>query len=129
MHHEQSQELYVSIREPIEIRRNLLESSKDIIETLKRFQNISGLKDKKLNEINNLKSDVRDINRLLSKLRGGLPKTKLKFEAVQETEKQKGHEKKAQTESKAEKPKKELTEIEKLEKELEEIESKLNEIS
>ncbi len=127
-----SEEVFVAIRDPIEIRRDILECSKEVIDSLKKFQNLERLKAEKFKEINSLRAIIRDISRKISKLKSAMPKTKIRLETSKAKEEKKT-EQEEQQEEKEEKPvevkKKPATEIDKLEFELSEIESKLNELS
>lgn len=130
MNNEPSSDVYVAIREPLDVRKRLLESSRDIITSLQKFKRLEELRAERHSEIAVLRSDVRELNRLLSNLRTHMPKTKLKSEAMKEILKAKRPAVKeepvvSQTEKQKVVPK-HLSEVEKLEKELDEIESKLN---
>ena len=126
-HH--SNDLFAGIREPIEIRRNILESSKDVIESLKKFQRFESLRNARHKEAAHLRQTVVDLNRLLSRLRAKLPKAKLKLEAVREVLKPKKIEAPLPQEQNTDAPKKQASEVDRLQSELDEIEAKLNELS
>ncbi len=126
-----SDEVFVAIRDSVNLRRDILECSRDIIGSLKKYQNLERLKTEKFNGINQLRSIIRDINRTISKLKGTLPKTKLKIVLPQQKQEKKAKEQEMSDvkEKKSEQPqetKKKLTEVDKLEAELSEIESRLN---
>ncbi|MEM3127160.1 MAG: hypothetical protein QW331_03785 [Candidatus Woesearchaeota archaeon] len=136
--------LFVEIRGPVEVRRNILEATRDVVQHLQRYERFKQVREEKAVEIAKLKTNIKDINRLIGKLRSALPKTKLRIKMHEEVaaveqrqkeleEKRKKAEKKAKKEEKKVEPeqpkKKELSEIEKLEKELGEIEGRLNKLS
>lgn len=111
--------LFVGISGGNELRRDVLECSKGILETLKEHEKFKSLREEKIKLVRKFKDDVKGISRLISSLRGYLPKVKevgIKKPVVKE-ERTKA--------VKVDVPK-ERNEIEKLEKELSEIESKLS---
>ncbi len=135
---------FVGIRDPVEVRRNLLESTRDVVQTLQRFERFKQVRDEKQQEVAGLREQVKEINRLVNKLKSSLPKTKLRIKlheeaAVAEKKRKELEEKKAAGKKKEEKQivkkeeqlpaKRELTEIEKLERELGEIEGRLSNLS
>jgi len=69
---------YVGLRDPTEVRRNLLESSKDIVVFLKTYENFKQVRIQKIEEINKLKGQIQQIAKLINKLRRELPKTRLR---------------------------------------------------
>ncbi|MFH1641582.1 MAG: hypothetical protein ABIC04_01650 [Nanoarchaeota archaeon] len=109
---------FVNVDGSDELRRKLLESSRSIIEVLKNYERFKSANREKQKEIEDLKLKIRQISRLLLKLKSSLPILKLKSPV---------------TEIKSE-PKKTLakmpkSELDKLEMELDEIESKLGTLS
>ena len=135
----QEEIFYVGIKDPIEARRNILESTKDSIQILQRLAKFKALRAEKSAVINRLREDLRELNKLVNRLRTELPKTKLRvrLEEHEKLEASKEYAEKtvaeitarkallASKKKEAEKPKKEMTEIEKLESELGNIEQKL----
>ena len=133
---EESNELFfVQVKEPNEVRRNILEILKEIVEVLQRFEKFKRIRHEKIEKINHLRVLIRQANKMLSDLRLKLPQTNLRAVAVREAPRlpKKAHHKakKAKTaQEKTEKvPKKEMTELEKLESELSAIESKLKSLT
>lgn len=132
---------FVGMKDPIEIRRSLLESSKEMVQYLQRAERFKKVRAEKAEEIAKLKATIREIHSLVRKLKAKLPKTKIRAKLHSHEKK---YEKEAVTEKLAEeiivkKPvkatapkvekKKSETELEKLEKELGEIESRLTRLS
>ena len=119
---EQEGLLFVGVKEPVELRRTLLESTKEVIECLQKFEKFKSLRGEKLRQIEQLKNDVKEINKLVAKLKSELPKVSLKLEEEKPKadKKVKGIKKEIKV-----KKKKELDELEKLESELDLIEEKL----
>ena len=116
---------YIGVKEPSSIRRTLLESSKTIVEGLQRYENFKMIREQKEAEILMFKEDIREINKLMIKLKVILPKTKLK-EVVRKEKKSKAKkiEEKPTPKIKIEK-KVDPTELQKLESDLADIERKL----
>ena len=114
---------FVGLEEPDEMRRYLLESARDAVDILKKFERLKSVRSEKIREIEKLKSDMREISKLVAKLRSELPKTKLrvKLRAHEKVVEKKVVKKKENTVTK----KKEMTELDKLESELNAIEGKL----
>lgn len=115
---------FVEVKEPADVRREVLESQKIVIGGLQRYENIKFLRAKKAESINNLKSELKELSKELSELKSILPSTginvvskpKKKAKSVKEEEvKEEEHVK--------EKP---ANELEKLEAELHDIEKKLS---
>ena len=127
---------FVEIREPEQVKKNVLESLKDIVENLQRFEKFKEIRKAKLEAINRLGKILRDINRTLPSLKSSLPEAKIravktnkqmpqqKTVARKKGSAEKIKEYKEQTD--ATEMKKPTTELQKLESELSEIESKLN---
>lgn len=114
--------LFVGITSGNELRRSMLECSKGILESLKEHEKFKSIKEEKTKLIYQLKSDVKEISKLVNSLRTYLPK--VKEVGIKKPKIKKPKEEKPKI-VKLEKPKTK-TEIEKLESELSEIEKKLN---
>ena len=123
---EHNELFFVEVKEPDEVRRNILETLKEVLELLQRFENFKHLRHEKMERIQRLRILMRDTNKLVGVLRIKLPQTNLKgMVPKQHTPKTKKAAAKKK-ESPAEKvPKKERTELDKLQEELNAIESKL----
>ena len=120
---------FVEIREPNEIKRNILESMKDIVEGLQRFEKFKDIRKDKIHNIDRLRKTVKEINKLVADLKSALPESKLRAinlkPVLKEGQKSKSGKKKKHKKSKEPEEKKPVTEIEKLESELGAIEEKL----
>ncbi len=120
---QESNELFfVQIREPSEVRRNILESLKEILEMLQRFEKFKHIRHDKLMKIQKLRVLMRDTNKLMGELKTKLPQTSLRGVAVKETKPTKKPAKKRESQPQQEKKK---TELERLQTELSAIENKL----
>ena len=116
---------FVDVTNSDDLRRTILECSKDILEILKSYESFKATNSQKQKEIEDLKVKVKQISKLISKLKSDLPSIKIK------TEKKKSTKKEMSKPKESEPPviKKPKSEIEKLQSELDEVEAKLNEIS
>ena len=111
--------LFVGITGKNELRKSMLECSKDILELMKEHENFKSTRLEKTKLLSQLRSEVREITRLLNQIRNVIPKVSGNTET-----------KKPEPKAKPIKIEKtEKTEIEKLEDELAMIESKLNSIT
>jgi len=70
--------LFVGIKEPKEIRKSLLESSKSIIQCLQKHEKLKLIREDKDKEIKRLKLIIKEIQESIIKLKSELPKTNLK---------------------------------------------------
>lgn len=68
-----TESLYVNIRKPQEIRRNLLECSKDVLYTLQKVERVKQLRAEKNELAQKLKVQIGEINILTAKLAEHLP--------------------------------------------------------
>lgn len=131
---------YVGIRDPIEIRRSLLESSKDVVHSLQRFERFKEVRKDKQDSLQELAKVMFQVKKLAAQLKKALPETDLRVELGKEQQKLKMKKEAAKTPAKQEMPKikkeelkerispKEMNELEKLEAELSAIEGKLSEL-
>ena len=127
---------FVGIKDPRDIRRSILESSKDLIQTLQQFERFKQVRKEKDQEMRHLKSLVSEIRTLSGKLKNNLPKTnmriKLKKEKSAAAKKRKTQSKKAAPKKVIHKPAVEttaFTDFDKLENELDKIEERLSKLA
>lgn len=111
--------VFVSVNSSSKLRRNILESSKEVIECLKKYEDLKVIRKEKMQNIMKFKQDVREVLNLISQLRSALPKMDIKVKEEKAVVK----EEKVVEEVKKPIP---TTEIEKLQYDLDDIESKLN---
>jgi len=131
---EQEKELFfVQLKEPNEVRRNILETLKEIVEVLHKFEKFKHIRHEKIEKISRLRVLLKQANKMLGDLRLKLPQTNLRAKVTKEIQKpQNAYHKKGKKVKPAEvqkMPKKDMTELEKLEAELSAIESKLKNLS
>ena len=138
---------FVGIREPNQVRRAILESSKDSLHALQQYERFKAVRIEKTKEILRLKRILKETDNLMVKLKAKLPKTSIRVKAekasresqqiipieVFETKKlHRKNDKKSVKNKEVSKPvfikPRRLTEVEKLESELNDIEKKLGDI-
>ncbi len=118
-----SEAFFVQIKEPSEVKRNILETLKDILQLLQQFEKFKHLRHEKLEKIQRIRSLIRDTNKTLGILKSKLPQASFKPipRPIQKQQKKAAAKKKVVKEAQ----KKHKTELDKLEAELNAIESKL----
>lgn len=140
---------FVGVEDPIELRRSILESSKDLLQYLQRFEKFKEVRMEKQEQLLKLSAVGEEIRKLVRKLKAELPKTRIRArlhkheEAMKKKAAAEKRKKKAKVAKKAKKkvkkapprPKpavkpaapapKPMTDLEKLEAELGAIESRL----
>jgi|TARA_B100001971_G_C18162587_1_gene522272 vacuolar-type H+-ATPase subunit I/STV1 len=122
--------IFVGIRNPADVRRNLLEASKGVIGSLQKYERLKSTRGNKVVIVNKLKGDIKEISKLIYQLRTGLPTIKFKSEPKKAEPKiEPVIVKPKKAKKKVEAPKRHRTELDRLETELGEIEGKLNSIS
>jgi len=75
---------FVGIRDPVEIRKELLTSSKNIIDSLRRYEKYKIIRETKTKHIVELKRVFDELLVLNKKLRGKLPKIPIKAPQIGE---------------------------------------------
>lgn len=125
---------FVRVKDPNEVRKNILETLKDIVEVLRRFEKFRQTRHHKIEKIGHLRIVIKEANKMLGDLRAKLPQTNLRAVVVKEAKHaKKTHHKKKKGKSAEEKmekaPRKEATELDKLEAELSAIEGKLKSLA
>ncbi len=121
--------LFAGIARGNELKKSMLECSRDVLESMKKYEEFKSIKERKLKLLHQFRQTTKEIIKLVNMLKTQLPQ--IKEIAVQKPQsKPKAHV------EKKEKPKiikvetlKEKTEIEKLEEELNQIEEKLNQLA
>ena len=64
---------FVQIKDPLDMRRSILGSSKQIIHILQRYERIKELRVRKLDKISKLKALNKEINLIIAKLKKEFP--------------------------------------------------------
>ena len=106
---------FVEVAGSTDIRRSLLESSKQLVQILKRYEILKGIRVEKVEQIAKLKKISKEINLLATRLRKEFPETKLRVKSSKHAPAPAAP---VQT--------KDTSELQKLEGELSRIEGKLN---
>lgn len=114
---------YVGIKDPLKLRRSILETSKALIKSLQSYEKISRLRSKRAEITKEYKDIMSELIGYISSLKRELPRNDIFNKHEQHILKPK----QSHTMSKAEtrKERKELSNIDKLEQELAEVEEKL----
>ena len=117
---------FVEVKEPSEVKRNVLETMKEILELMQQFEKFKQIRHQKLLKIQRLRSLVKDANKIFGILKSKLPQAS--FKTIKPKPVQKHERKPAAKKEKTPKEdaqKKHKTELDRLESELSAIESKL----
>jgi len=69
---------FVGIYDPVDVRRNLLESSKEAVESLQSFTKLEDIRKKKIRHVREMKIIMEELDLLVGKLREKLPKSHLR---------------------------------------------------
>jgi len=85
---------FVEIKEPVDIRRNILSSSKQIIQILQRYERIKILRVKKIEKMAVLRALNKEINLLVAKLKKSFPIAEMRVKLGKEEKKPKKREEK-----------------------------------
>jgi len=124
---------YVGINNKSDLRKGLLECSKEIVGILKDYERLNSIREEKVEKIVELNNIVTEIKQLNNALKSKLPSENIRAKA---TSAKKTFVKKITREKNVRKqvpakiiPKKPTAEIKKLEEELSEIEERLNKIN
>jgi len=110
---------YVGVKEPVSLRRSLLESSKAIVQGLKDYEKLKSIREERHKKILEFRDKISEVLILISELNEHLPRHKLKEDVYVKSKAEKtrkGKTKKAEIK---------IDEIERLEHDLAEIESRL----
>ncbi len=124
---EKEKVFYVEVKEPLDLRKNLLEYSKMVVKSLQKYERFKELRRKKIEYTITLRGIIKEIKRLNNDLISKLPETKVKEGKRERKVFPKGKKEIEEEISKAEIKK--MNELEKLEAELSSIEAKLNTLS
>ncbi len=116
---------FVGVRNPIDVRRNILESTKEFVQVLQMYGEYSKLRQEIVTKTEKLQKDISKIKNLNSRLKKLLPDTGLRAIPTK-SKKIKLKQDKKEHKPKQHKPKSELDE---LEAELNMIENKLNKMN
>lgn len=127
---------FVSVKDHLTIRRTILEALRDILDTLQRFHDFHQKRHEKAHKITQLKGLVNNTNKLIWRLRSGMPEVKLPAIRAPKAPKEAPEEKVVMSPSapaprSSERPKtsKPKSDLDALEDELAQIEKKLSKLT
>lgn len=127
---EKAEVYYMGIPNPVEIRKNILESARDMVQFLQMFEKFRIIREEKKQASALLKKHVRELTTLTNKIKTMLPKTSLRTKSKkiepEKIEKVETIEALKEAPQKSELPDIDVDDIEELETELRDIEDKLN---
>ena len=103
---------YVEINEPVGIRKDVLISTKDILDALRRYEKYTAVKKQKQQAVAQLKKTVDELLVLNKRLRSKLPKAPKSSIPAREKEEPAPHRHEARPQSKLELLERELADIE-----------------
>jgi hypothetical protein len=74
----ESANYYVGINEPVELRRKVLEASRNVLRNLQIYEEIRVMRSERLSAQSVLSSQIKELKSIVAKLRKCLPKAELK---------------------------------------------------
>jgi uncharacterized coiled-coil DUF342 family protein len=116
---------YAHLDQPVEIRKHILESSRQIVQLLQRYESVRDIRVQKSAQVVKLRKNFRELTVLINKLKQEMPKVNARVKIRQEA----SPVVKTKTASGKKTRAVNAPAIQKLEEELKMIESKLNRIS
>jgi hypothetical protein len=128
---EQKQEetLFVGLKEPENVQRNILEASREFLLILKKVETIKSIRKEKVKKIEEVNKQFRELRTLLNKLKKAMPTSAIKSRqhVISLIEEQKIREGKRNVSKKeiVSRKREPSTELQKLESEIAEIEGRL----
>jgi len=120
-----TEEFFVGLHNSMDVRRNMLESSRDMIHTLQSYQKVNEVREEKIKRVEQFKTIMEELKLLVNKLNKALPKVQVKEVELRAKE---AFEKISRKETKVEVPRDSSgkSDLEKLEAELAKIEGRLS---
>ncbi|MBI2575741.1 hypothetical protein HYV84_00880 [Candidatus Woesearchaeota archaeon] len=80
--------IFVGVKDPLRVRKDILESSRDVLEGLKSYESFKQVREEKRMLFEQLRSDARSISLLIGRLRGELPQLKVPAAKVEKAKEQ-----------------------------------------
>ena len=116
---------FVGVYDPIDVRRNLLENSKELIKSLQSFDTLLKIRHQKIVAYKETKEVMNELDLLIVKLRSGLPKAHLR-KAIEKKRPKRIMSTKIQTDLKSDSRDRFISELKKLEQEMKNIEKEIS---
>ena len=110
--------IFVGVKDPLRVRKDILESSRDVLDGLKSYESFKQVREEKRMLFEQLRSDARSISLLIGRLRGELPQLKVPPAKVEKAKEQPQPKQGGVAVEKA----KPATEVQRLEEELAQLE-------
>lgn len=77
-----SQDYFVGIEQPIEVRRNILESSRSVLKGLQAYEDLAEIRSNKIKITLLFRSQLKDVQSSIRKVRSALPKIQASTSSV-----------------------------------------------
>jgi hypothetical protein len=74
----EDEKFFVGIYDPLDVRRNLLESSKEVVKAMQAFETIEKTREEKLKLFREMNFIMKELDVLVTKLKARLPKSHLR---------------------------------------------------
>jgi len=117
-------DFFVGVYDPIDVRRNLLENSKELIKSLNAFDSLIKIRHQKVKVYRETKEVMTELDLLISKLKTKLPKAHLR-KAI-EKKRPKPMSRTVSTNLKSDSKEKFISELKNLEREMKNIEKEIS---
>ena len=75
-----SEPIFIGLGDPVELRRNILEPTREVIQFLQSYEEFKKVKEEKTHAVDLLKEDLKEIKLTINRLRRLLPRSKIKAE-------------------------------------------------
>ena len=121
-----SQIFFVEIEESQYVKREILESLKDNIGLLERYEKFKAIREEKIKSIEQVREKIKDLNKIIADLKAKMPSSEKRAKHAEEKVKKVKVKKEVKKESSKKISKKTKKEIDALEDELSAIEAKLS---
>lgn len=118
-------DFFVGIYDPIDVRRNLLENSKEIIKSLQSFDTLVKIRHQKTKLYKEMKDVMNELGLLITKLKSKLPKAHLR-KAIEKNQPRRAMAARIGTELKSSSKEGFVSELKKLEQEMKNIEKEIS---
>jgi hypothetical protein len=120
------EQFFVGISGTAELRRNILEGSREMVHTLQSFEKLQDIRKEKLRRIKQFKTVLEELKLLISKLNDATPQIRLKQPVS--NKKLKSEMKKSKSKKSKQTKEKDILELKKLEEDLSSIEGRLSQL-